>query len=207
MTHTAIEMWPAGIEPAARRVSNGRSTGLSYGHVGWARLDSNQRRLVCWTSTLASLSYSPELSSSGTRVRTSVSAHFRNGVQSVASCRLDDPGKQTCAGRALRPPRVARSTQWHHRWRPRAGASWHVRRKPNDVVYATRLPFGPGSPSSASYVEGSWSPALLLLRENRRQKQPVIQRRIQPARSAEGPFSLRRGLESEQIFLKLGITP
>jgi hypothetical protein len=27
-------MWPAGIEPAARRVSNGRSTGLSYGHVG-----------------------------------------------------------------------------------------------------------------------------------------------------------------------------
>ena len=78
---------------------------------------------------------------------------------------------------------------------------------PNDVVHATRLPFDPGSPGSASYVEGSWSPALLLLRENRRQKQPVIQRRIQPARSAEGPFSLRRGLESELWFLKLGITP
>jgi hypothetical protein len=26
-------MWPAGIEPAAPRVSGGRSTGLSYGHV------------------------------------------------------------------------------------------------------------------------------------------------------------------------------
>jgi hypothetical protein len=56
-------------------------------------------------------------------------------------------------------------------------------------------------------VEGIWSPALLLLWKNRRQKQPVIQRRIKPARSAEGPFSLRRGLKSKQNFLKLGITP
>jgi hypothetical protein len=33
-------MWPAGLEPAARRVSDGRSTGLSYGHTsgrGWTR--------------------------------------------------------------------------------------------------------------------------------------------------------------------------
>ena len=37
-------MWPAGVEPAAPRVSGGRSTGLSYGHVctsrggrGWNR--------------------------------------------------------------------------------------------------------------------------------------------------------------------------
>ncbi len=43
--------------------------------------------------------------------------------------------------------------------------------------------------------------------EIRRQKQRLIQQRIQPARSAEGPFSLRRGLESELCFLKLGITP
>jgi hypothetical protein len=168
------EMWPAGIEPAARRVSNGRSTGLSYGHVGWARLDSNQRRLVCWTSTLARLSYSPtcweELRNKGSNL----GLH----VQSVASCPLDDPGSQTAGGRALRPPRVTRSTQWHRRWRPCARASCHVRPRPNDVVQATRLPFDPGSPASASYVEGIWSPALLLLREIRRQKQPIIQRRI-----------------------------
>ena len=46
-------MWPAGVEPAARRVSGGRSTGLSYGHVRvWARLDSNQQPLACETSAL-----------------------------------------------------------------------------------------------------------------------------------------------------------
>ena len=32
----------------------------------------------------------------------------------------------------------------------------------NEVVYATRLPFDPGSPAwvAASYVEGCWSPML-----------------------------------------------
>ena len=30
-------MWPAGIEPATRRVSGDRSTGLSYGHEGSGR--------------------------------------------------------------------------------------------------------------------------------------------------------------------------
>ena len=54
------EVWPAGVEPAAPRVSGGRSTGLSYGHMRrWARLESNQRPLVCETSALAWLSYSP----------------------------------------------------------------------------------------------------------------------------------------------------
>jgi hypothetical protein len=54
---------------------------------------------------------------------------------------------------------------------------------------------------------GDLEPGALAASEKGRQKQPVIQRRIKPARSAEGPFSLRRGLKSEQIFLKLGITP
>jgi hypothetical protein len=40
--------WSAGIEPAAPRVSSGRSTGLSYDHT-WARLGSNQRPPVCKT--------------------------------------------------------------------------------------------------------------------------------------------------------------
>src|SRR5205085_8827460 len=83
------EMWPAGIEPAARRVSTGRSTGLSYGHARWARLDSNQRRLVCWTSTLARLSYSPACVLEELRDKGS---NLVFHVQSVASCPLDDPG-------------------------------------------------------------------------------------------------------------------
>jgi hypothetical protein len=36
-------VWPAGIEPATPRVSGGRSTGLSYGHIELARLESKQR--------------------------------------------------------------------------------------------------------------------------------------------------------------------
>ena len=33
---------------------------------------------------------------------------------------------------------------------------------PNELVYATRLPFDPGSPpyGATSYVEGCWSPML-----------------------------------------------
>ena len=66
-------MWPAGLEPAARRVSDGRSNPLSYSHLmvelgvevimasaqpkpdfdrEWARLESNQRPLACETSAL-----------------------------------------------------------------------------------------------------------------------------------------------------------
>ena len=55
-----VKAWPAGIEPATPRVSGGRSTGLSYGHIDeWARVESNQPPLVCKTSALAGLSYSP----------------------------------------------------------------------------------------------------------------------------------------------------
>jgi hypothetical protein len=54
-----------------------------------------------------------------------------------------------------------------HRWRLEL---WHERLVPNDVVYATRLPFDPGSPRAASYVEEHWSPALLRFPENRQAK-------------------------------------
>jgi hypothetical protein len=54
---------------------------------------------------------------------------------------------------------------------------------------------------------GDLEPGALATPEIRRQKRRLIQQRIQPARSAEGPFSLRRGLESKSCFLKLGITP
>jgi hypothetical protein len=61
--------------------------------------------------------------------------------------------------------------------------------------------------SSVVLRGGDLEPGALAASEIRRQKQRLIQQRIQPARSAEGPFSLRRGLESELWFLKLGITP
>jgi hypothetical protein len=72
--------------------------------------------------------------------------------------------------------------------------------------YATRLPFDPGSPNPASYVEGLWSPAPARLRENRRQKPLLFQQRLSCTRSVAGPFSLRRGLESVQLFFNLRIT-
>src|SRR4051812_32071458 len=169
-------MAPAGVEPAPRRLRVGRSP-LSYGAeqdvagrdrtCGAPRFKRPLYRAELRPRGMGEAGFEPATScvldkhsgqaellahvmmrSSGTRARTSVSAPLNNGVQSVASCRLDDPGKQTGAGRALRPPRMARSTQWHHRWRPCAGASWHVRATPNDVVHATRLPFDPGSPAS-----------------------------------------------------------
>jgi hypothetical protein len=61
--------------------------------------------------------------------------------------------------------------------------------------------------SSCVLRGGDLEPGALAASEIRRQKQQLIQQRIQPARSAEGPFSLRRSLESERWFLKLGITP
>jgi hypothetical protein len=82
--------------------------------MGWARLDSNQQLLVCKTSTLP-LSYSP------VRFRDKESNPDLH-VQSVASCRLDDPGMKSCVCLA--------------------------RRKPTDVFQATRLPFNPGSPTA-----------------------------------------------------------
>jgi hypothetical protein len=106
--------WPAGIEPATRRASSDRSTNLSYDHMRWARVDSNHHLLVCKTSTLP-LSYSPM------RFRDKESNPDLH-VQSVASCRLDDPGMKSCVCLA--------------------------RPKPNDVFHASRLPFDPGSPSA-----------------------------------------------------------
>ena len=52
-------MWPAGIEPADAPRFRRALYRLSYGHMGWARLESNQRPLVCKTSARPRLSYSP----------------------------------------------------------------------------------------------------------------------------------------------------
>jgi hypothetical protein len=155
-------MWSAGIEPAPRRVSDGRSP-LSYDHrqegddAGWARLDSNQRHLVCR------------------------SPHSECGVlparrsRNVFCCVHDTFGQsRTMLFKPLAcPSALDRGLE----------------------------------KSSCVLRGGDLEPGALAASEIRRQKQQLIQQRIQPARSAEGPFSLRRSLESERWFLKLGITP
>jgi hypothetical protein len=74
-------------------------------------------------------------------------------------------------------------------------------RSRNDVVYATRLPFDPGSSSagsahperSTSYVEEFWSPILALRPEIGRLKHTLIAS-VYFQRAALRSFSLRRGL-------------
>jgi hypothetical protein len=70
------------------------------------------------------------------------------------------------------------------------GSMTRFARRRTDVFQASRLPFDPGSTGAAvraadpaSYVEGPWSPALLRM-------------------CAEGPFSLRRGLDSELALVQ-----
>ena len=85
----------------------------------WARLDSNQQHRVCKTRALP-LSYSPALVTA-LQIRDKES-NLDLHVQSVVSCRLDDPGMVVRAYVTL-------------------GSM------PNDVFHASRLPFDPGSPT------------------------------------------------------------
>ena len=169
-----------GGEAAAFRDLRRRRRGSSGGQ-GRARPGSNQHPLVCETSALP-LSYSPGLgrgscgpegdafrdlprrrrgSSGGIPLGGIPLANkFRDKgsnldlhVQSVVSCRLDDPGKvgvsihvpeqgRRCSGRPVpcRSRPVSRST------------------KPNDVVQATRLPFDPGSPAAGCAIRDGRRP-------------------------------------------------
>jgi hypothetical protein len=68
---------------------------LSYGHTRWARLESNQRPLVCKTSALRRLSYSPAMK------------RWEEGLASLNRCgalleRLPEPS--VARQHACRPP-------------------------------------------------------------------------------------------------------
>ena len=79
---------------------------------------------------------------------------------------------------------------------------------PNDVVYATRLPFDPGSPRDCGVLRGgALEPgALASFRKMRRQKQKLIQQLNYLRRSAEG-LSLSGGASIVDLgLLKLSIT-
>ena len=179
-------MWSAGVEPATRRVSDGRSP-LSYDHGqlttrsgrGWIRTSDI---LFVGQALSAELSYSPagtaeEDPGQGLEPR---SPHSECGVLPARRSRnvlcvhvTFDRGRTMFSMPLACPSALDR-------------ALVQIERRP------TWRGFGAGRSC---------------LFEIRRQKQRLIQQRIQPARSAEGPFSLRRGLESERCFLKLGITP
>jgi hypothetical protein len=86
-------------------------------------------------------------------------------------------------------------------------------RSRNDVFYATRLPFDPGSPSagcaqperSTSYVEELWSPILTLRGEIGRQKHTLIAS-VYFRRVALRVFLSQAGPQLDLEFFKLSIT-
>jgi len=72
-----------------------------------------------------------------------------------------------------------------------------VGRVANELVYATRLPFDPGSPAwgAASYVEGCWSPVLAECHCKLAGESNTYSHTRNPASHCRGPFSLKRGLK------------
>jgi hypothetical protein len=70
---------------------------------------------------------------------------------------------------------------------------WHGRLAPNDVFYAARLLFDPGSPYAASYVEEHWSPALLRFPTNAQAKAELNSALNYLARKAQRNLSLSGG--------------
>ena len=96
-------------------------------------------------------------------------------VQSVVSCRLDDPGLVPARSVHLRRGRSTQSV---------AVVLSRTARAPNGLVYASRLPFDPGSPRAASFVEELWSPAPLRFPGNRQAKaEPYSALNYRPAKS------------------------
>jgi hypothetical protein len=76
---------------------------------------------------------------------------------------------------------------------PGARAMTRTARAPDDLVYATRLPFDPGSPRTASYVEEHWSPALLRVPANRQAKADAYSALNYRPRNAQRDLSLSGG--------------
>ena len=184
-------MAPAGVEPAPCRSRVGRSP-LSYGAerdvagrdrtCGAPRFKRPLYRAELRPRGMGEAGFEPATScvldkhsgqaellvmmrSSGTRARTSVSAPLNNGVQSVASCRLDDPGKAD--GRRACPP----STSYDEvdAVAPQVAAvcgSFMARSGNAERCCPCHSPaLRPWIASLASYVEGIWSPALLPFRK------------------------------------------
>ena len=83
----------------------------------------------------------------------------------------------------------------------------------NDLVYATRLPFDPGSPScrcerrrSSSDVEELWSPAHLRSGKNGRQKQQGVLSALFLPRTQRDAFLSQAGPQVDLMCVTLSIT-
>ena len=189
-------MWPAGVEPAAPRVSGGRSTGLSYGHE-MERVIHAQR---C-------------------RGRRPALPAGRPDARSLRHVRKEGAGEPWVHPR--RAPRVSggRSTgrSYGHAvplLRPSPGAEDRrrcesegeslarpARRRTmlsKPLAYPSTLdrpPSGCATGGRTSYVEGRWSRSLHRSRRMSTRK-PTLFTTLFFSQSEEGPFSLRRGLES-----------
>ena len=163
------------------RVSSGRSTGWSYDHEVWARLDSNQRPLVCKTSAQPT-----ELLAR--RRLWDKDSNLDLHVQSVASCRFRR--SQTSVPSTSRTGDRRNCVIWTSLSRPVATERCFPSRSP------TLRPWIAAAATATSYVEEFWSPGLVVLRKMRKLKHTHISQRYFSGRR-RGPFSLRRGLDSD----------
>ena len=177
-------MWPAGIEPAAPRVSDERSTGelRPRDGRGWTRTSDN----LFVRQALSPLSYSP------VRIRDKGS-NLDLHVQSVVSCRLDDPGSCLSVQLPVGGRRNGTAPLFSSGARHACRASY---------VHATRLPFDPGSPAASVHVRGttsSWRGFGARVSYTRRNPQAKADANVEAQfwhRAQEQSFSLRRGLDS-----------
>jgi hypothetical protein len=138
----------------------------------WARLGSNQRPPLCKRGAL------PVELHARVQIRDKES-NLDLHVQSVVSCRLDDPGTRIAP---LRPsPASGDRRSRRRRFCPQAsavvsddssGRSRTMFSMP--LAYSSTLDQRPSVARSTSYVEELWSPSLALSREKRRLKQTLI---------------------------------
>jgi hypothetical protein len=159
-------MGGAGVEPALPPYQRGAlPPELS---AEWARLGSNQQPLVCKTSALPL-----ELLARVCQIRDKES-NLDLHVQSVVSCRLDDPGTTE---RSRAPPSISIPGDRRSRRAPSFRPSCLAGRTPSDVFHATRLPFDPGSPAAGCGRRPTWrsfgARASHVLLENRRVKRTL----------------------------------
>ena len=122
-----VLMWPAGIEPAARRVSSDRSTSLSYGHLpwsgrGWTRTSS----LLFVRQALFAIELLAPIDGELRDKDSNLDLH----VQSVGPAQLDDPG--TVAGAGGFAPATCQSRN----------ATWRIARARCSVFISTRCQIG-----------------------------------------------------------------
>jgi hypothetical protein len=109
------------------------------------------------------------------------------------SYRLDDPGTRGGPADPRPPSTPGPGVDAAARVSTGRARAARTARAPNDLVYATRLPFDPGSPQTASYVEEHWSPAHLRFPGNRQAKAELYSALNYRPRNTQRDLSLSGG--------------